>query len=330
MLISHLTNRLCIRHELKENPEILKEEIHRPLFITGMPRSGSTLLQRLFSTDPANRCLYFWEAVRPAPLRRVRSQDPHPRIAEAKKKLRYMHGMIPDYNTVHPMNPEYPEECFFLFINTFASPEFGLFVRAPQYSDWASCQDRIPVYHYFRNQLQLLQFRSRGERWVLKDPVHVGSLEALLAVFPDACIVHTHRDPLRVVPSTCSLIARLRGMYSDRVDLVSIGQQVIEGTSKLLERGAQVRDTANPAQFYDVHYNNLMEDPIGTVRGIYEYCDCRYDDGLEERMRQWLVKNPQGKHGRHRYSLEQFGLGREQVTKQFARYYQRYGITPEQ
>jgi len=204
-----------------------------------------------------------------------------------------------------------------------------LFVQAPQYIDWASRQDRIPVYHYYRNQLQLLQFRCGGERWVLKAPVHVGSLEALLAVFPDACIVHTHRDPLRVVPSAFSLIARLRGMYSDRVDLGSVGQRVIGRTSELLERGAQVRDTANPAQFYDVHYNNLMEDPIGTVRGIYKYFDYRYDDGLEERMRQWLVKNPQGKHGRHRYSLEQFGLGQEQVTKQFARYYQRYGITPE-
>ena len=329
MLISHLSNRLCIHHELKENPEILKEEIHRPLFITGMPRSGSTLLQRLLSTDPASRCLHFWEAVRPAPLRRARSQDPYPRIAEARKMLRYMHRMIPDYNTVHPMNPEYPEECFILFINTFASPEFGLFVQTPQYNDWAYRQDKIPVYHYYRKQLQLLQFRCRGERWVLKAPVHVGFLDALLAVFPDACIVHTHRDPLKVVPSTFSLIARLRGMYSDGIDLDSIGQRVVERSSNLLERGAQVRDTANPAQFYDVHYNNLMQDPIGTVRGIYEYFDYMFDDGLEEQMRQWLAKNPQGKHGRHRYSLEQFGLSREQVAKQFASYYQRYGMTPD-
>ena len=328
LLISHLSNHFGIQHELKQHPQILEEKIRRPLIITGLPRTGTTLLHRLLCTDPAHRWLAYWEAVRPVPPPTRMARDADPRIAEAARILESISRQRPDMYSAHAMNPHYPEECVILFYNTFTAFGFELFARLDQYSQWLARQDITPTYQDYRQQLQLLQNQKRGERWVLKAPVHIAALDALLAVFPDACIVQTHRDLLKVLPSSQSFVHKWRSIYSDQI----INHEPQTSSYRLINRIGRcmrVRDSVNSAPFYDVHYTDLVADPINTVRGIYNYFDFKFDDVFESNMRAWLINNPKGKHGKHSYSLEQFGLDRAQVSKEFADYTARFGILPE-
>jgi hypothetical protein len=329
ILISHLLNRVAIHHQLQHSPDILQQPVSRPLFVTGLPRTGSTTLQRLLATDPGNRCLIFWQACRPAPPPRPETRDSDPRIAEARRFIRWLHRLAPHYDSIHPMHPTHPEECTILLMNTFICGAFRLYGPTDRYANWYGSVDKGPAYRDYRRQLQLLQYHDPGKRWILKAPEHKNNLDFLLPVFPDACIVQTHRDPLKVVPSACSLLATMRGVMSDRLDLHRIGRNFVQSQPGMLARVDQVRETADTAQFFDVHFNELMQDPIGAVRRIYEYFDLPYTDVFECRMQKWLTENHRGKHGRHRYSLEQFGLEPGQVRERFADYCRRYGVEPD-
>jgi hypothetical protein len=150
-----------------------------------------------------------------------------------------------------------------------------------------------------------------------------------MTVFPDACIIQTHRDPLKVLPSICSLTAMVRGIYSDRVDLRLVGEHWTNRLANGLERAMQVRSSADPARFYDVNYDATVQDPIGTVRQIYKYFGYDFAPRVEENINRWITQNPQHKHGIHRYSLKQFGLDPVIVNSRFAGYRERFNILPE-
>jgi hypothetical protein len=197
------------------------------------------------------------------------------------------------------------------------------------YLAWLGAQAMVAPYRFYRQQLQLLGWHWSGDHWVLKAPVHLFNLDALLTVFPDACIVQTHRDPLKVLPSACSLYAIVRGVYTDRVDLRAISEQLLNLLANGLEREMQVRESALAEQFYDVNYSTLVQDPIGTVRRLYEYFGYTFNPRMEENLNRWISENPQHKHGIHRYSLEQFGLEPKVVNRRFVNYRQRFNIPAE-
>lgn len=317
-----LTNRLKTTDDLKRHPEILEVPIPRPLFITGLPRSGTTFLHRLMCEDPAARPLFFWETLEPSPPPRAETSQTDPRIERARKAVRMVDALAPKVRAAHAFDADTPEECNSLFAQGFMAGISGFLFDVPKYVEWLDEQDLHASYRDLRRHLQHLSWRWPGNPWLLKAPAHLFGLDSLLEAFPDACIVQTHRNPLQVLPSLCRLSAAFRGIVSDRVDLRRLGDQYTEAMVRGTDRAMRARASADPARFFDVSYSALIADPIGQVRRVREYFGYPYDDALEARMTRWLAENPQHKHGVHRYSLDEFGLDPNAVNERFAAYHQ--------
>lgn len=318
--IRALVNRLKTEDDFKRHPEILDVPIERPLFITGLPRSGTTFLHRLMCEDPAARPMYLWETLEPSPPPRAETRLTDPRIARARRSVGTLNRLAPRARAAHLFDADSPEECNSLFAQGFVAGINGFMFDVPQYVEWLDEQDLRGPYRELRRMLQLLSWRWPGSPWLLKAPAHVFGLDSLLAAFPDACIVMTHRDPLQVLPSLCSLSAAFRGIVSDRVDMRRLGEEYTEAMVRGTDRAMKVRAEADPARFFDVGYPDLIADPIGQVRKVREYFGYSYDDALEARMKAWLAENRQHKHGVHRYSLDQFGLEPAAVSEHFTSY----------
>ncbi|MBE9190490.1 sulfotransferase [Gloeocapsopsis crepidinum LEGE 06123] len=329
LYIQLLINRLRIQADIKRHPDILQVPIARPLFILGMPRSGTTLLHNLLTQDPTSRWLHLWELASPSPPPEYRNRNSDPRIQKVEKFVRRYNTLAPQLATAHNLNPQGPEECNPLFEHEFASLIFELRANVKRYTEWMETYDMVRVYQFYRQQLQLLAWHYPGAHWVLKAPAHIFYLDALIKVFPDACIVQTHRDPLKVLPSVCSLTAIVRGVYSDRVEPKALGNYWSDRIAKALEREMQFRDSEASSRFYDLHYHNLVQDPIGTVRQIYAYFGYDFHPQMAENIKTWLAQNPQHKHGVHRYSLEQFGLDPERANSRFAKYCEKFNVKRE-
>jgi hypothetical protein len=325
-LVQLVCARLRIRAALKEHPEVLDERIERPVFILGLGRTGSTLLHRLLAQDPQVRAPRYGETIDPA---LASSSANGADVRRARRQFAWAALLAPSLRSIHPLDAEAPEECRLLLLNTFRTPLFGQYGLVTAYATWLDglgLEDRRRVYEAYRQQLQLLQWRRPPGRWVLKCPIHSWSLEALLGVFPDAGIVQTHRDLGEVVPSTCSLLATFRGLYSDGVDPRRLGPLVLQNAvSRRLGATLRARE-AHPGRIMDVLYRDLVRDPVGTVLAICERFELPRSPELEKNLRDWLARNPQGKHGKHRYSLEQFGLDRATVERMFPGYPEGFGL----
>ena len=320
----HLTNllvdRLKIQDELNRHPEILKVPVDRPLFITGLPRSGTTLLHRLMSEDPACRTMLHWEAMEPAPSPELDTYKTDPRILRTRLKLALMDRIAPGIRRAHEFDAESPEEDNDLQFRTFTTGVFGFLYDVPDFVRWGWDRDFNPTYVYTRQQLQLLSWKYRANYWVLKAPSHIFTLQSLLAVFPDANIVLTHRNPRQVIASLCSLQAGIRGTLMDRPDLHRLGAECLETLCIGAERALEFRRRFNTACYFDVHYERLVTDPVETVRSICRYFGYDFSAEYEARARRRLAANPQDKHGAHRYCLEDFGLDQARVERAFAGY----------
>jgi len=321
-----LVNRLQMEDDRKRRPEIADESIARPLFVTGLPRTGTTLLHGLLAQDPEHRAPLSWEVMFPSPPSARHRNDR--RIEMASRQLRWFHRLAPEFRKIHPIGPLLPEECLIITSPSFVSFQFQTSHSVPSYQTWVEAQDLRPSYEMHRRVLQNLQRHGRRGRWVLKAPAHLYGIDAIRAVYPDAGIVFTHRDPLQVVPSTASLHVELRSIFSDTVDPAAVGAEVSRRWAVGMERALQARDATPDAasRFYDVQYADLLCDPIATVRRLYLHFGAQLSEATESRMRSFLARNPKDKHGRHRYSLDQFGLDADEVLQQYASYRQRFGV----
>jgi hypothetical protein len=288
--------------------------------ITGLPRSGTTLLHRLMSEDPAGRPLLFWEQFEPAPPPLLENYTTDSRIPRARKAIALMYRISPRIPAAHLFAAQEAEECNGLFANEFRAGMIGFMFDVPDFVRWLNEQDLVPGYRAMRRQLQLLSLHVRGDHWVLKAPAHLYGLDALLAVYPDACIVQTHRDPLEVIPSVCSLAAGFRSIVADPIDLGRLGLEFVEAMSVGPDRAMKARESANPSRFFDVRYEDLVADPIGTVREVCQYFGYDFSPEYESRARRYLAENPRHKHGVHHYSLDDFGLDAQTVNRYFAAY----------
>jgi len=321
-----LRNRLLVQADLDACPDIAAQRIETPLFIVGFPRTGTTLLHNLLAQDAGHRTLLIWETTHPSPPPRADERQSDPRRIAVERSLRRFYAQAPEFAAIHPMHADGPEECAVLLQHTFASMQFETAFRVPGYSDWLAQQDASSAYAYFATLLRLLQLHCRAERWVLKSPVHLFTLGALFERFPDASVVHTHRDPLDVLPSQCSLVATLRALSSDHVDAHEIGREVPLLWSRGVERAMAFRTSVGDAGFVDLHYADLVEDPIGAVRGLYQGLGRTLTPESESRMCAWLDAHPQGRDGSHHYSLDQFGIDPARERERFAAYCARFGI----
>ena len=324
-----LVNRLRLQHDRTRHPGIEEEQIKSPVFIVGLPRTGSTLLHHLLAQDPESRVVQSWEAMLPSPPPSREQYETDPRIATAARQLGLLDALSPEFKAIHPLGAQLALECIAFMSPSFRCWRFNTMYRVPTYQDWLEGQDLLPAYRFHRRFLQHLQWGRPGGRWVLKAPSHMLAFDALLQTYPDARIVQTHRDPLTVLASVGSMTAVLYSAFSDDVDMLEIGREVSHRWTTGLERTLQFRGNGQADRFVDVHYHELVRDPLTVVRRIYAHLDVPLTDNAEQRMRHFLAENPKDKHGPHRYSLETFGLDAADLAHRFKAYREHFGIPSE-
>lgn len=326
-LLRHAANRLRIQDAWKRHAEIHDVRVERPVFVVGLPRSGTTHMHKFLAINPAYRALQFWEMALPAPESFARSE----RIAQTEEIIAEMYSVAPTAKAIHFMAPTEPHECHELFENDFVSRLHDPFYRIPTYAAWLDQHDFEGTYRYHRLQLQMLTSQSPGARILLKDPLHIFDMEALFKVYPDARIIVMHRDPLKTVPSFCSLAFTVRRARSDQANPHEVGKQILEKLQRGITKLMQFRRTnaARAGQFCDVHYDDLMADPIGVARRVGDTFDARVTTEAADRMQRWLDEHPQNKHGVHRYGPEEFGLTERDVRSAFAEYCSTYDVRKE-
>ncbi len=328
-LVSALVNRLRLEDLTARNPEIAAIPVEAPVFVVGLQRTGTTMLHRLLTCEPRLRSMAAWEALNPAPFpggtnrrgvdRRVRKA----RTAEAA--LRYL---APELFAIHPVEADAPEEDIHLLDITFMSPAIDAIMRVPEYQAWFSEVDQLPAYRYMHRMIQLLLWQ-RGGRWLGKTPHHLEHLDELLTVYPDAKIVLTHRDPARTVASFCSMMAHSRAMFSDTVDPDEIGAQFGAKAIHAIECVMDVRSRVGRESFLDILYHDVVADPLKEIRRVYDFIGLDLTPESEAAAQQWLVDNRQTKHGTHHYQLEDFGLSRSGIDRNFEAYRDKFGVPIE-
>jgi hypothetical protein len=325
-IVSHLANRLRLEQDRRRYPDLAAQQIHRPLVITGLPRSGSTLLHGLLAQDPANRVPQTWEMLAPSPPPDGETYEFDPRIAITESHLRWFERLVPEFKKIHPLGARLPEECVVILSHSFLSSQFCSMYVVPSYQRWMRSQSLLPAYRLHRHFLQQLQWHCSSERWVLKAPAHLSALGELCAVYPDVGVIMTHREPLEVLASEASLHTVLRQTFSDSVDPAAVGREMTELTAAEIRAGLETRDhdCALPERFLDVRYRDLVKDPIGAVRRVYTHFDIPFTTIAEARMRRYMAETPKDKHGAHVYSLTQFGLNPDQERERYREYRERF------
>jgi hypothetical protein len=313
------------------DPGVRDEVLARPVFVTGAPRTGTTILHALLAQDARSRVPEGWELLRPVPPPDPETYPDAIRVELAERELRTPALVTGTLDAIHEYRGRMLKECVSSMSFEFRSEEFTARYHVPSYVAWLGACDMTPAYEWHRLVLQVLQRRMRTERWVLKSPVHLHSLPTLLAVFPDARLVVTHRDPLAVLGSVTSLVATMRWTHSDHVDYADIGRyhadlysRSLDGLVDLTESGAlagtQVRHT---------HYDAFMRDPLGAVVAVADAIGVPVDDATSAAMRAYLDAHPQGAHGTHRYSFDDLHLDPADARTRFARYQTFFDVASE-
>ena len=327
-----LENRLQIQEWRRRHAEIAQVKIERPIFIIGMPRTGTTILHEVLAQDPRIRVPMTWEVDRPIPPPEAATYVSDPRIAEVDKTLARTDTLIPDFKRMHPMGAELPQECVRVTAMDFASMIFQTTYRVPSYAEWLHEQaDLAPAYTLHRRVLQHLGWRCQRDRWILKSPGHLWHIEALLREYPDACLVQTHRDPLKIVASLTSLVSALRTMASDRVERLEIAREWAEYVRAGLEASVRARESGVVPnnQVMDIQFREFMAEPVATIRKIYERFGLELSADAERRMRTFLAANPDDKHGKHAYRFVDTGLALDEQRERVS-HYQRFFDVPSE
>ena len=318
-------HRLRIEQWFKDHPETSQIPIDRPIFVLGFPRSGTTLLQNLLQQAPSRRALRFWELTNPIPEHANPSRDRSARMRRAERDLRWAYRFVPEMEEMHDARPDSPEECWPLLANTYSVLNFDLCHGFRPYGDWLLDWDMTWPYREYRRQLQLLLWPERVDQLVLKCPEHLWFLDALLEVFPDACIVWTHRAPRDCVASYSSLISLSRRTLQGHIDPRRIGPHIADRFQQGVTRAMATRDAlGDESRFFDVQYGDLVRDPVGTTNRIEEYFGLDPTDRLL--LDDYLAGSRADGPGRHRYVPEMWGLDEASVDERFADYLQRFGV----
>lgn len=324
-----LEQRLWLEDYRKRYPEIATQPIRRPLFVISLARAGTTLLHRLLAQDPENRAPLSWELMFPIPPPERRTYEIDERIARAERELRLFDRFLaPKLRRAHELGARLPEECLMIMAFSFRSFQFPSMYNIPSYQDWMEQNDLGPGYSYHRRVLQYLQWRCPGERWILKAPSHIFGIDEVFANYPDAGIIHLHRDPLEVTASLTSLTTTIYAAFGEGIDSCRVARDLVESLHRGLERYLRARDRepARQKSFLDVDYRDFTADPMRTVRRIYDFFGIFLSDEADIRMRQYLTDNPKAKNGDHWYSLAQFGIDHEVEARRFQPYRDRFGI----
>jgi Sulfotransferase family len=330
-IVRALVNRLEVHATLAEHPEILDERIESPVLVVGTGRSGTSILHELLAQDPAHRVARTWELLHPCPPPERATYTTDARIAAADQEYTFWHLVAPEYQTMHENGGDVPNEDPLIDQLEFVSDHFMGSYPVPSYSRWLARADLEPVFRAHRRFLQLLQCRCPAGRWVLKSPSYLAKLPRFFAEYPDAYVILTHRDPLKVLPSLVSIMATLRWMHSDTVNVDAVVKTAVSGTAIAMDYVMQWRSdgTLPDDRIIDVRFDDLVGDPWPTMHRVYDRIGSALTDDTEARMRAYLDARPRERHGRHDYEFTDTGLDLAATRERFAKYQAQYGISSE-
>ncbi len=328
-LVGQLVNRLLMEDYLQRFPEISKIEIEDPLVIVGLPRTGTTMLQRTLAVDPRFYSAAWWETRYPAPLTGEGPQDCEKRITMAKAEVAQTIEAIPQILSIHPMSATLCDEEFMLMEHSFLCA-MDAYADVPSYTAWLDQQDQRPVYTQLKKMLQFLQWQkgqrgeAQGQRWLLKAPQHLHTLEILLSVFPKAQVILTHREPAQTIPSMASMAHTLWQIYSDQPDPRSAGRQWNSRMARGIQHTMQVREQQDSRRFLDIHFLDTVAKPMEVLEAVYQFANMQFTEKARADAKQWLSSNGREKRAGHDYSLETFGLSEQQMQRDYALYRARH------
>jgi len=328
-VIRFLSNLLTLQDAFVRCPGIAEQPIAQPIFITGLPRSGTTFLHRLMLLDPANRGPLVWETIYPSPAAGTREE----RIARVNRQLRTFGWLAPDFQALHPLDATSPQECSEIAAHVFRSLRFDTTYHIPAYRNWldADVVNNLPAYRFHKRFLQYLQHQDGAARqWVLKCPEHLFALEVIRAVYPDARIVFVHRDPVKVLLSQSRLTEVLRRPFTRHLDLGALGPlesgRWLDGTNRMMAFG---HDAGFPDPVCHVHHIDLITDPVSTVDGVYRHFGMTLSRESATAIGGFVAAKPNGGYGDHSYRFEDHGLNERQEREKFRPYMVRFGVAAE-
>ncbi len=337
-VVRFLSNLLRMTQEEADRPAIAQQPIVEPIFITGLPRSGTTFLHSLLMQDCASIVPRVWQTIYPYPERGARKDGSEPRVAMVNRQLRAFERLAPEFRSLHPLTAQSPQECSEITAHVFASLRFDTTYHVPSYREWLDGTGHLEAYRFHRRFLQHLQSQdlayrvtphpgAGSRRWVLKCPDHVFALDAIRSIYPDARIVFVHRDPLNVLASVAKLTEVLRRPFMRRVDAAQIGRQEsirwLAGAERMIEADAR-SPFAMPV--HHIQYPDLVRDPLGTVERLYRHFGLNLLPETADRVRHQVQDKPNGGYGMHQYRFEDHGLDPAEQRRLFARYVDHFGI----
>ena len=318
-LFARILADLQVASDVARHPEIAEVPVRRPLFVAGFGRTGSTMIHNLLALDPNVRAPRLWELWSPSPPPRPEGEGADPRIEIARDRLREWARSDPLILHIHPMAADAPDECHLMMRH---SPLLAMLYQVPEYWDWMKGlgADELEELHWhYRLQVQHLQLFCRREHWVSKATTHLYFMPVLFNTFPDARVIRLHRDPCEAIPSLCSLVSHYRRLFSSRADYAEIGATILDIFVDHMRRSMDA-PAGNAKQIIDVRFEDLVSDPLGTVRQIYAHFGYPYGEEFEQAMVDHLARERAAPRHRHEYTLEEFGLTQAQVIERSAEY----------
>ncbi len=328
LLAGLLRNRLLLEDLWARHPEIGDVEIERPIFICGLPRTGTTHLHNLLSSDSALRSLPYWESVEPvlSESERPTPGAPDPRLARTEMSLSFLDVAMPEFKRMHEMTVDHVHEEIQLLAIDFSTMLFETIAPIPTWRDHYLARDQTPSYAYLKRILQAMQWARGGSRWILKSPQHLEQFGVVADVFPDATFVVTHRDPVSVTASMITMIAYSARLGHEEVDLGWIGSYWADRLERMLRSCVEHRDLLPDVRTIDVRFDEFMADDLAMVRRIYALAGQPMSDAADAAMRQFMHAHPRGRHGGVIYDLAEFGLSADELRHRFAFYSDHFGI----
>jgi hypothetical protein len=324
---AHLSTRLQVEDTYREHPEIEAQTIEGPVFVIGLPRTGTTALSQLVAADPQFRSLRLWESGAPVPPPEAATQHTDSRIAATEAGLAMMNEAFPLMQTMYHSEATTASECQDLMGMSFRTAHFDGSARVPSYMAWVTDCDMRGTYEYHRRVLRLLQWHCPPHLWHLKTPVHMFALDALLDAYPNARFLWSHRDPAKVLGSVCSLIHYTRSWSSDRDDAMELGPEETDRWALAVERAMDFRGRVGEARFADVAFADLQSDPIGALGACYERIGLAFSEQSRAAVAHWADHHEPGSHGSHSYELTDFGIDADGVRAKFAPYIAAFDAT---
>ena len=327
-LTQMLIGRLRLEALYREHPEIEDEVIERPIIVAGLPRTGTTHLFNLLSQDSSLRWIPYWESLEPFPdpAEGPGKDERDPRIKRAEGTLKFLEWIMPLFPAMHEFTPEGPHEEIQLLAMDFTSVLFESSWHIPSYGRWYKRADRSPAYAFLKRCLKALQFLRREERWLLKTPEHLMNLAPLICEFPDATIVQTHRDPVRITASLSVMIAYGARMQQRGADPYEIARYWSARTEDFLRASVEDRHLLPPDRVLDVQFDDFMTDMKGTARRVLEHSGQPWTSDTERAIDYFLAENPRGKHGLVDYRLEDLGIDLDERRRALRFYCERFDV----